>query len=171
MLFLYIIFSIGLCLMGIKLASEWELLEYFRWYRQLKFACQTVGGILHRLAKMKDPQAAATCIFNSTELSASIVYSRAGKDRILNIPYNKKLKMAMTPYKVLLVVNGTNYQDITQEPGMPYLCTARQLGGQKIIATNKLDEKTLTFSDDIAPGYLGLERLVLMCDKIDTANI
>ena len=167
---LYFIFFCGSCLVGLKLAFEWGFFERFKWYRTLKFAILTVNGIIRRLAKMKDPQAAASCTINDTDKSASIVYSRNGRDKLINVPYNKNLRMKMNPFKVLLVT-GDKSKDITQEPGMPYLCSAKQLGAHKIIAQNKLDNSILTFEGQIVPGYLGLENLFIESNKIEENNL
>ncbi len=163
---LYSILTFGFFIVGIKLVLNWGLLEYFQWYRTLKFAAIAIDGIMRRFARMKDPQAAASCTINSTDSSASIVYSRNGRDILINVPYNKKLRMRMNPFTVLLVKEGKS-QNITQEPGMPYMCSAIQLGGDKIIAKNRLNDSVLTFEGAIVPGYLGLDNLFIESAKIN----
>lgn len=71
----------------------------------------------------------------SQNKSASIIYSRYGKEHILNIPYQRESVSKMTGLSVFLIKNspeGPQTINITQQPGIPYFVSAYDLGGEEI---------------------------------------
>lgn len=74
---------------------------------------------------------------NNTDESASVVYERLGKQYILLVPYNRSRVVSMSQFKVELIRDGKQAVDITQQPGIPYMVSAKELGGNKIVITNE----------------------------------
>ncbi len=89
---------------------------------------------------------------NDSYLSASLVYIRDGKQYILNIPYNKYIRGKMFKFNVYLMKDG-NEINVTQQPGIPYLVTAKELGGDNFVLFNKLTRKKYILAEDKIPSF------------------
>ncbi len=76
-------------------------------------------------------QADSTFTVCEGQRAACIKYSRFNTNYLLFVPYNRKLAVKTGTHKALLV-KGQEEIDITQQPGIPYLITAEQLGGECI---------------------------------------
>jgi hypothetical protein len=63
--------------------------------------------------------------------AASIKYSRFGTEYVLFVPYERKLAIKTGAHKAFLI-KGQEKIDITQQPGIPYLVTPNELGGECI---------------------------------------
>lgn len=90
---------------------------------------------------------------NKSKQSMSICYNVDGAEKLLNVPYNHKNASYMRMYDVYLVIDDKKLP-ISQPNGIPYMCSAAMLGGDKIIAEHKLKKEYLTFDTNIIPGYL-----------------
>lgn len=66
-----------------------------------------------------------------TRKAASLTYDRLGKKYLLYLPYDSRLMARMSGHQALLIKDGIEI-DITQQPGIPYLVTATELGGSEI---------------------------------------
>lgn len=73
------------------------------------------------------------------------------------LPYNEDVAHVMEDYSFNLIVeteNGEKCIDITHEAGIPYLLTAKQLGGKKIVVYSRLDEdESVTFEENEVPNF------------------
>ncbi len=106
---------------------------------------------LYRLSSIKLPTASASkFVINSTGTSALITYNRDNESYILNIAFNRELIRKMSGSKVYLVM-GDKQVNITQQPGIPYSVTARELGGEKIIL--RKGDKMVEFGLDEIPIF------------------
>jgi len=68
--------------------------------------------------------------------SAVICYKHGGKDHKVCVPYDRSKSRPMLRKKVFLVRNDDNEEkllEITHKPGVPYLLSATEMGGSKII--------------------------------------
>ena len=72
--------------------------------------------------------------------SAILNVSHGGKSHSVYVPYNRNTGRKMMKHNVFLWKNGEKI-DITQKPGIPYLVSAADLGGEKIIVENKEGEE------------------------------
>lgn len=73
---------------------------------------------------------------------ASIIYSRNGAPQIINIPYDPSLRRPGNRFRVNLISENKT-EDITHQPGIPYFCTADELGGTKYTITDKFDDNVI----------------------------
>lgn len=104
------------------------------------------------LNKMSQNQSQASFKVNESSKSASIIYSRFGKEYIIMIPYAINYVPHMSQFKVELLRNGKEPLDITQESGIPYLVDAKSLGGESIRITNTETDKVRIYTTEI-PMY------------------
>ena len=95
---------------------------------------EVILSLLYTLSKRisQKPKNTGYITINQTVTSASVSYTRYDKEYQIHIPYNKDLITKMTRLKVYLVKDGERVE-ITQQPGIPYMVSARMLGGEKII--------------------------------------
>jgi len=82
------------------------------------------------------------------EQTAEIVYNRLGKSYKLIVPFSRSLSSTMNKCRLYLVSENKEI-DITQQPGIPYLVSASQLGGTKIIARFRSGDEKTFFADEI----------------------
>lgn len=72
---------------------------------------------------------------NRKSSSAVISFNHGGKRHNVHVPYNRKRTAKMLKHKVYLIKNGEK-QDISQKPGIDYVISAKDLGGESIIIEN-----------------------------------
>lgn len=82
--------------------------------------------------------------------SALITYSNNSEKYQLSVPYDPQRALEMIFYKATLV-NGSETRDITQEPGIPYLLAAKDIGGEYINIENQASGIAFTYYQ--APMY------------------
>jgi hypothetical protein len=73
---------------------------------------------------------------NDNDLSIKIKYIRHNEEHFIMIPFKRDLIALMSQFKAKLIKDDEEI-DITQQPGLPYMCSAEQLGGKEIIITNE----------------------------------
>ena len=87
--------------------------------------------------------------------SAMVVFDHAGKQQKIYVPYDRKKTVSMLRKKVFLIKTGES-TEITHKPGVPYLLSPKQMGGNKI--TIMKDGKIVkTYGEDEIPGFLTLK--------------
>ena len=156
---------LGLAGLSLIFAFQEGWFDQFDTVRRLVYAVKTAVKILDNISAITRPNQQTNCSINNTNKSASITYTRIGKEKLINVPYRRDLKEKMRQWEVLLVFNNNKSTDITQEGGFPYICTAEQLGGKEIIARNKDTGDVINYKKGIIPGYLSLVDLVL-CSNV-----
>lgn len=78
------------------------------------------------------------------------------KEKIV-FPFKRRHVSRMLPFTAKLQWEGGE-MDITQAAGLPYLASACQLGGDRIVVTSSDSGDSVSFDKDEAPGYVeGLE--------------
>lgn len=102
------------------------------------------------LTKYSTTTSGSKFILNSTGTSALITYYRDNESYQLNIPFNRDLIRKMSGSKVYLII-GNKQVNITQQPGIPYSVTAREMGGEKIVI--KKGDKIIEFGLDEIPKF------------------
>jgi len=97
--------------------------------------------------KIFKPSYPVTGQLNGTGESFSITYTYNGKVNIINLPYRNPTTLMTKLFNVYLVRNGKEI-DITQDPFIPYMITAKQMGGQKIIVQDLSGDIVYEFKGD-----------------------
>ena len=70
---------------------------------------------------------------------AVLTYQRRGRDYKVYIPYQRKLIPPMGSTTVYLTTAGDKI-NITQQPGVPYLLTANEMGGSQFLLVDENSE-------------------------------
>lgn len=89
----------------------------------------------------------------TTELAAKINYQRHHHQASLYVPFDRRKVAIMSQLVFELLKENGESQELTQQPGLPYLVTARMLGGIGIRVTNLEDEISYTYDEETAPMY------------------
>ncbi len=81
-----------------------------------------------------------------------------GTKYLLNVPYDSTARRVTNRIRVLLLVRpeggGEEQIDVTQQPCVPYLCTAEELGGVGYKIVDKAsDEVIIECGKDIVPNF------------------
>ncbi len=93
------------------------------------------------------------------EKNASIEYQRLQKTYRIVIPFDRMEAMNMNPLRATLILTESqdgaevDSQDITQQPGIPYLSSAKQLGGIAIEIFNVLTGMRHRYEGEVVPRY------------------
>ncbi len=82
--------------------------------------------------------------------SAMLKINHGGKSHSIYIPYDRKKSIKMMKCKVFLYKDVEKI-DITQKPGVPYLVSASDLGGEKIVVENKEGKELYTYLNKNIP--------------------
>ena len=85
--------------------------------------------------------------------SAVILFEYGGKQSKVHIPYNRRKLVSMVSKKVFLIYHDGERIEITHKPGVPYLISAHEMGGEKIVV-EKEGKVILTYESDETPKYL-----------------
>jgi len=72
------------------------------------------------------------------------------KYRVL-VPYRAEKAAGMLSLRATLHLTDGSILDITQQPGVPYLCKASDLGGEKIVLYNAETNNSVEYT--VAPGW------------------
>ena len=85
-----------------------------------------------------------------------IIYQLMGADQEIYLPYDNNLIVEMTNLNVTLIkdVNGERETvNITHQPGIPYMCSALELGGEYIYVVNCDNGLEKKYPADIPPKF------------------
>jgi len=147
-----VVFWIATSIIALIIERGW--LDSFEVVRKTKNIANMAFRALDLFLSSKEASGQVNVIANSSNKSISISYTSHGRPALINVPYDKQRIAKMQQWKLSVVkADGTVIQ-ITQKPGIPYLCSASELGGERIIAYNRLDDKSLSYGPDIAPMWL-----------------
>jgi len=92
-------------------------------------------------------------ILNYYNNSAMLDYEYFGQKYKLAIPYNRKKLINMANYKAELFITDKTPINITQQPGIPYILNASDLGGQYIKITNMETGLSHNYDNKHVPMY------------------
>nr|QBK91635.1 MAG: uncharacterized protein LCPAC302_02550 [Pithovirus LCPAC302] len=85
--------------------------------------------------------------------SAMVLFNHGGKQHKICVPYDTSKRRNMLRKKVYLIKGNERLLEITHKPGVPYLLSANDMGGTKIIVEK--DGKTVQeYENDTVPKYL-----------------
>lgn len=124
----------------------------------IKTSCQRVKILITLMDKIKTDismkkDSMTSFTVNDTDTSATIMYQRLDETYLVLVPYNRKYVAPMSQFKVELLRNNNKSIEITQQPGIPYLVNAENLGGYAIRVTNQETGKFHDYLNDKAPVY------------------
>jgi hypothetical protein len=123
--------------------------KFSQWINSKYQNTKLILSLIDRLNIENKPQ--TSFVINDTDMSANIVYERLANKYILFVPFNRKYIASMTQFKAELLRKNDTPIDITQQPGIPYMVSAKLLGGDSIRITN---QETGNYHDyDNIPGY------------------
>lgn len=84
---------------------------------------------------------------------ATIEYLWLNRSYRMVVPFDQNAATDMAPYRATLILNEEESVDITHQPGIPYLATAKSLGGIAITVLNTLSGEQHRYEADQAPQY------------------
>jgi hypothetical protein len=91
---------------------------------------------------------------DSMDAGAIVTYERLGHSYKLSVPYNRDKVVSMSQFRAILYDDASEeIEDITQEPGIPYQISARQLGGHTIHLINNENGQSYDYIEDTIPSY------------------
>lgn len=86
--------------------------------------------------KTKEDQEEANFKVVSRSKSAVLSITHLGKQHNIYVPYHRNISTKMLRRKYILIKDGARI-DITQKPGVPYLVSAEDMGGQEILIEDR----------------------------------
>ena len=153
------ILAIAASVGAICLIFKTGILNRFKWYHNLKSKIvQGTVGVTFGIVSAIVPKTSFK--INSDGDSGIITYSHWLKVNHLHVPYSKKMARKMIGLKVYLQkreqlgnIGCLSHIDITQQRGIPYMVSARQLGGTKILVWQG-EELIKSYCDDDIPYWM-----------------
>ncbi len=113
-----------------------SILDYLRNKLQV-FMVKTLFVTNQIFKKFKDPETPPSFTYLSEFKLGRINYEKGGVKHKFYFPYNPIKAFDMSQFQVELIKGDTSL-DITQQLGAPYCLSAKQMGGEKFIVTDKL---------------------------------
>ena len=135
-----------------------------RWVYDNRSRVNQISRMATALIPKPDLSSSSFSIADSNK-SASLIYTRMGTKYLLNVPYDSSARRITNRIHVFLLVEpkegGYKEIDVTQQPCVPYLCTAEQLGGigYKIVDKTN-DEIIYECGKDIVPDFGAIKKII-----------
>lgn len=117
------------------------------------------GKILYGLIKklqekeIADSTEKETFRVNLRDDSATALYKRLNREYQFIVPYSRRHVASMGQLKAELIYDDKSCLDITQQPGIPYIFTAQELGGETIVITNQENQQQYNYGSDTRPMF------------------
>lgn len=121
------------------------------WYFRDWLAQQyEIAKVVYKTAQhlQKNDVTATSAVYN--EKSMCVMYAGNSEKHSLRLPFRYDRMGVMSMFQAELHTD-IGILDITQEAGLPYLCTPQELGGFKIVITNHASGKFQAYTE--APMY------------------
>jgi len=131
-----------------------SVVGYFGYYwGKQKLNDYIMRQVMEKLNNNMDEEGVTFVPFKRTQ-SAMVVFNHGGKQHNVCIPYDRSKGRKMLRKKVWLVRGEENEKiEITHKAGVPYLLSAKDMGGNSIIVTK--DNKTISkYNEEEIPNYL-----------------
>jgi hypothetical protein len=118
-----------------------------RWMYDNRSKIDQMSRMVTALIPKPDLSSSSFSIADSNQ-AASLIYSRMGTEYLLNVPYDTSALRVTNRIRVILSVKpkeegGNREIDVTQQPCIPYLCTAEQLGGTGYKVVDKMSDEII----------------------------
>ena len=85
--------------------------------------------------------------------TSRVKIKHAGKVHSIFVPYDRSKSTSLLRKKVFLLKDEHKI-DISQKPGIPYLVSAEDMGGQQIVVEDFSGEVMKRYNGNEIPGYL-----------------
>lgn len=141
-------------IISLVLSVEYRLLDRFDVVREVRHKLNILFKAVDYWVESRRSQPQVNVVRNDSGRSMSITYTQGGRSAILNIPFDKERSSKMRMWKLCLIPHVGDPIPITQEPGTPYLCSAKMLGGEEIIAKHNILDQTIRFQSEVIPMWL-----------------
>lgn len=124
---------------------------YGYYYLKNKLDNYIIVQVMKKLDEMGNAEEVKFQPFQRTR-SAMVMFEHGGKQHRVCIPYDRTKSRAMLRKKVYLI-RGNDKIEITHKPGVPYLLSAKDMGGNNIVV-EKDKEIIHEYCAEDAPAYL-----------------
>jgi hypothetical protein len=120
-------------------------------YAKSKLNSYIMNKVTTKLDEMMEKEEVLFKPFQKSE-SALVLFTHGGKQHKVCVPYSRKKGRTMNRKKVFLL-KGSEKIEITHKSGVPYLISAKTMGGDKIVVEkdNKIIQE---YSSEDIPRYL-----------------
>lgn len=119
----------------------------------LSIAINAINGIKAFMPKEKPKSSFEV---SGDRKTVSLSYYHGTKEHKIILPHNSRLRIKMSKHYVYLIKSDGSETNITQQPGIPYLATARDLGG---IGYKVIDNATLETVEELGDDSIPLSSL------------
>lgn len=121
-------------------------LVYYRYRTEIK-TIYTIGESF-----VNRPQPKVLLVINDINQTVVLKYTYYDKEYKITMPYRRCEVLNMSQYTAELSVDDLMI-DITQQPGIPYILSAKELGGKFIKLTNFITGESHIYGLNEAPLY------------------
>lgn len=127
---------------------------FYNWFHIRKQRVYLLLSILNRLENPSNSNTSPSS-FTVTDCgtSAILTYQRLNRNYIVTLPYSRRQIVPMAQFTVHLLRDNEPPLDITQQPGIPYLTSASDLGGSAIRITNEDTGFSFLYKNSHVPMY------------------
>jgi hypothetical protein len=129
----------------------------FTFYKGVKWFCFTykklkqLNSVINNIENTTNMDNSCEIITNDDNLM--LKYKYFGQSYHISVPYKRKHISNMISFRATLVYENNEQKDITQQPGIPYNLSAKQLGGKFVIITNDETGCSHTYQLNDIPMY------------------
>jgi hypothetical protein len=130
------------------------------WYIYARLCVTYFSSKIRNWYKYMFPTAdEATSLISLDGKSITLSYKKNETPYQITLPYSFSNSLSMYPLSATLFYNGSNlfrarHEDITQQPGIPYVASANDYGAESITFVNKDTGATKVYKNDERPGYI-----------------
>jgi hypothetical protein len=124
------------------------LVCYRQWFQHQYYRVKTIIGLTGAI----QAPTSSTIDISRHSSHLRIKYPNFGSNYTLNVPYNPTFVAKMLNLHVTLV-SDNEVTDITQQPGIPYMLSAEELGGNIISVVDEDTGTSETYSSTVKPMY------------------
>lgn len=145
-----VLFGILACLHQDRILNLWAWLQ--RKYQSLRFLFSLAQGF-QGTSSFEPKKSTPSFVVCDNETSAIISYQRLGKTYNLLIPYSSKSVAQMAELRAYMNYEDGKSVEITQQPGVPYLISAKILGVSSITLHNLGNDKSRIYTGKELPFF------------------
>ena len=124
-----------------------------RWLNSRRQHITILLKLIQQLQNQEMAQSKDHFVVNASDLNANIIYERLGKEYTIVVPYNRCQVANMSQLRATLVYADKTSIDITQQPGIPYIYSAADLGGEYITIVNAETGLTHNYTKTTRPIF------------------
>lgn len=103
--------------------------------------------MMYNLIKSYNKNNSTSPYYESHPNYISLKYCVKGNTYNVNIPKSSIFEINHFDYHISLIDNNDQIQQLQQQPGIAYMCTAKQLGGKSICVINDMNGDSKLYTD------------------------